>query len=447
MNKKEKLYRCGNQTELWIYIPAYLMSYFLAKTNYHYLSGAVLILTAMALYGIAFHHSGNLVDLEGLFSLSWIGGQGIACFQLSKLQQDWSRVTWMCFFLAYLCFHLGYRIQIKKRENINVPRTEQVIQSNDMQAKRIYFCCIALTIASILCFTLEAVVVGYIPLFSKLPHAYSYFHISGVHYFTISCILIPGLTVVYSKVAKTKEHVAVMMLVLCNLVAVAIPILCVSRFQLIFAIGFALVVYIAVYRKIQLKMILILLFIMVPLYILLTFARHHDVTYLNSIFEMKNSQIPIGITQPYMYIVNNYENFNCMVEQLITHTYGLKMLFPFFALTGLKFIFPQLIAFPMYVTKKELTTLTMFYDAYYDFGVIGMIGFSFLLGYVVKKISDKMRTDDNPIIYLIYGQIAVYLALSFFTTWFSNPTTWFWLVLTVMMYLFVGYQKKEKQVS
>ncbi|MEG0720839.1 MAG: oligosaccharide repeat unit polymerase, partial [Lachnospiraceae bacterium] len=57
-----------------------------------------------------------------------------------------------------------------------------------------------------------------------------------------------------------------------------------------------------------------------------------------------------------------------------------------------------------------------------------------------------MRTDDNPIIYLIYGQIAVYLALSFFTTWFSNPTTWFWLVLTVMMYLFVGYQKKEKQV-
>ena len=44
--------------------------------------------------------------------------------------------------------------------------------------------------------------VGYIPLFNSAPHAYSYFHISGVHYFTISCILIPALTVLYTKVTE-----------------------------------------------------------------------------------------------------------------------------------------------------------------------------------------------------------------------------------------------------
>ena len=45
-----------------------------------------------------------------------------------------------------------------------------------------------------------------------------------------------------------------------------------------------------------------------------------------------------------------------MVEQLTAHTWGLQMLFPFFALTGLKFVFPQLVTIPDFVTKTELTT-------------------------------------------------------------------------------------------
>ena len=32
--------------------------------------------------------------------------------------------------------------------------------------------------------------------------------------------------------------------------------------------------------------------------------------------------------------------------------------------------------------------------------------------------------------YLFYSQIAIYMMLSFFTTWFSNPTTWFYLAVT-----------------
>ena len=70
------------------------------------------------------------------------------------------------------------------------------------------------------------------------------------------------------------------------------------------------------------------LLIMIPVYVLLTVARRHNVTYLNGIFEMKNSKMPIFITQPYIYVANNFENFNCMVEQLTAHTWGLQMLFP-----------------------------------------------------------------------------------------------------------------------
>ena len=62
--------------------------------------------------------------------------------------------------------------------------------------------------------------------------------------------------------------------------------------------------------------------ILIPVYVLLTVARRHDVTYLNSIFEMKYSEMPIFVTQPYMYVINNYENFNCMVAQLSEFTHG-----------------------------------------------------------------------------------------------------------------------------
>ena len=189
----------------------------------------------------------------------------------------------------------------------------------------------------------------------------------------------------------------------------------------------------------------ILLVALVPVYIILTVFRHHDVTYLNSIFEMKYSKMPIFITQPYMYVANNFENFNCMVAQLTEHTYGLKMLFPFFALTGLKFLYPQLVSFPIFLTKKELTTLTMFYDAYYDFGIVGVFIFAVIIGAVAKVLMSVVKKSQNPVSYLFYGQIAIYLGLAFFTTWFSNPTTWFWLILTGMMCWFVGYDKNKKR--
>ena len=145
---------------------------------------------------------------------------------------------------------------------------------------------------------------------------------------------------------------------------------------------------------------------------------------------MKWEHMPIFITQPYMYIANNYDNFNCLVESLTTHSMGMKGLFPLWALTGLKFFFPQLINFPIFVDKKELTTLTMFYDAYYDFGWIGVLVFSCLLGFVAYLLVVKLREMHNPMGYLLYAQMGAYLMLSFFTTWFSNTTTWFYLIVT-----------------
>ena len=126
------------------------------------------------------------------------------------------------------------------------------------------------------------------------------------------------------------------------------------------------------------------------------------------------------------------------MENLAGHTFGLKMLFPLWALTGLKFLKPELVNFQIFVNKEELTTLTLFYDAYYDFGIAGVLLLSCVLGALAWYLMGLLKKMRNPVGYLFYAQIAMYFALSFFTTWFSNPTTWFWFVLTGIAALFVG---------
>lgn len=421
------------------YCASYVLAFTASRLGYVYLAGIVLMLEALLLYMMNFKRSGNLTDLRGLFSLSWVGGEGIACLQLSRLQSDWETLTWVCFFLAYFCFISGYDIAAKKLGKQILERGG--IEKNPRQARRILICVILLGAGSIFCFLLEAVVLGFIPLFSPEPHAYSYFHISGVHYFTVSCILIPALSVLYVRLTEKWTAFGLAVLLAGNLTAVGIPVLCVSRFQLLFAFGFAAVVYLMLYRHVTWKMIVTAFIILIPVYVLLTVARRHDITYLNGIFEMKYEKMPIFITQPYIYVANNYENFNCMVAQLPEFSMGLRMLFPVFALTGLKFVFPQLTAFPLYTTKEELTTVTLFYDAYYDFGFVGIILLAFVLGFMAAWMARWVENSRNPAAYLFYGQIAIYLGLSFFTTWFSNPTTWFWLAATFAMYVFSGIRK------
>ena len=132
------------------------------------------------------------------------------------------------------------------------------------------------------------------------------------------------------------------------------------------------------------------------------------------------------------------------MEVLPEHSFGLRGLFPLWALTGLKFAFPQLINYPIYVNKKELTTLTLFYDAYYDFGWVGVLIFSCLLGVAAYLLTIKLREMRNPMGYLLYAQLGVYLMLSFFTTWFSNTTTWFYLILTGILALYYHWRERRR---
>ena len=61
-------------------------------------------------------------------------------------------------------------------------------------------------------------------------------------------------------------------------ISILIPLLCVSRFQLILAVGMAVFTFISVRRTFRLKYLLILCALMVPAYLALTVLRSHSVS-------------------------------------------------------------------------------------------------------------------------------------------------------------------------
>ena len=486
---------------------AVLLAWICARFGIYFLSGLVLIASGILLYRIFYKRSGTLLDPAALFSIAWIGGAGVSAMKFSRLQTDWELLTWICIAAAWFTFALGCRLaerhekkRIKRSKEKSAPAADRTAADVSIScacsrtAERIFKSILILTAVSSACFLFEAWRLGYVPLFIRdTPHAYSYFHVSGVHYFTVSCVLVPSCMVLYIENLKCRisylhETNAALsgkrlfqklwMLgygghmtgaILCTGISLLIPILCVSRFQLIFSVLLAIFTKAALMGKQKvgkrmLRACILFFACMLPVYIGLTAARAHDVAYLNGIFEMKDPRTPIFFTQPYMYIANNFDNLNCLIRDLPEggHTLGLRMLFPLWALSGFKFLFPGLVSFPLYVTKTELTTVTLFYDAYYDFGVLGILIFGLILGVVCRTVFDAVCSDMDAVqtvgkmkrqnacgkkaaLILIYAQLAFYLLFSFFTTWFSNPATWFYLALSVLFYFYLAEGKGEKK--
>lgn len=437
-----------------IYSTGYILCYTFTRLGWLLPSGLVLIFTGLYLYWKDYRSSQNLIHLRGLFCLFFVGGQGLSCMKLSILQREWSNTTWFCFYLAVLSFYLAFdltgRLLGKEKgpswiEKQARGKGDVLPQTGGVQLKKfrrtLFVVILVITLSSLVSFLIEALVLGYVPFFLRgVPHAYSYFHISGLHYITVSCVLVPSFYILYIRAKDERHKKRNALALLCTAVSLLIPVLCVSRFQLILAVGMAAFTVICINKKIRFIHAAGLVLVMIPAYLILTVARSHDVAYLNSIFQMKQESMPIFITQPYMYVAHNYDNFDCLVAELTGHSYGMRMLFPLWALTGLKFLVPSLVNFTVYVNKTELTTLTLFYDAYYDFGVIGVAVFGVLLGGICCLLVRQMKHQKNPVGYVFYAQMAMYMLLSFFTTWFSNPATWFYLVVTAVAYLYVEYR-------
>ena len=410
-------------------------------------SCAVFFVLAVSQCVILYLQHRTLVDLSLLFSLSWILGIALAVLKLSELQAPWGIRMWSAVGIAFFALRIGrdlFDFLFRKRRG-EKPQEEKALGAGplitDPEAKRIFEAIFIVLVLALAALSMEAVRFHFeFPILSDKPHMYTEFHITGIHYLVVSTVLIPVMSVLFLYGRKAKGW-QIVLLLFANLCSVVIPVLILSKLQLLFTFLLPFLLLLRVgsrkMRKTLLILTPVLLMVTAVAFVFFVKQRHYPDGYLQSIFCFKDPGTPIWFQYIYMYIVNNFENLNLLIENLESYSHGIRQLFPFFALTGLKFLpaVDQMLALEQYLTIPELTTVSFIYDAYGDFGLIGVGVMTFLVG-GLNAFSNELLERRRIFGYLLYVQLACYMLFSFFTTWFSNATTWFYFIASFAIALY-----------
>ncbi|MDV3425916.1 MAG: oligosaccharide repeat unit polymerase [Bacillota bacterium] len=158
-----------------------------------------------------------------------------------------------------------------------------------------------------------------------------------------------------------------------------------------------------------------------------------------------NFKLPMSLYQVYMYVAFNYDNFNYNVFKIDRYSAGCKTLFPVFALTGIRFFVPALTNFPVHNYNTNFTTNPGIYNAYYDFGVLGVVLFMLFVGFLANTVSIKQGTESS-IAGIIYNALMKYtLLFFFFTSFFSNATMGFYVILIALIHAAVSHSIEIKK--
>lgn len=422
----------------------------------HHMSTAAVICFALLAVSeclLIFSESRNIIDLRLLLTLSWIIGIMLASLKLSARQNDWSPVMWLSaggFYFAYLAAYELIHCRTEK-----TPKKErQTAVWDPCYMKRVKESIYIVAGLGLAAFLAESVKFRFAwpILVNNTPHAYTSFHISGVHYFVVSLMFVHALSVIYLIKGRPERKERTVLLVI-NAVCFLVPILLLSKFQILISLAMPLVICILIQKRFSVRQMTLIVIaagvIMLLSGVLIIAGRDYPEGYLENIFDFKNRSTPLSVQYPYMYIVNNFENVNLLTLNLQRHSYGIRQLFPVFALTGTKFLpgVQNLLALEQYLTCPELTTLSIIYDAYGDFGMIGVWVFGILVGAFSAWTDHMVHSRAKVLGVLLYAQLAVYMTLSFFTTWFSNATTWFWFIATFFIALWCTKEKGKLKFS
>jgi oligosaccharide repeat unit polymerase len=121
------------------------------------------------------------------------------------------------------------------------------------------------------------------------------------------------------------------------------------------------------------------------------------------------------LTEPYMYVVTNLENFVRGTERLDHHTYGYYTFNALMSLSGLKHWTAEhfsLVENPY--LNSTYNTYSFLWVYYRDFGVIGLAVLPFILGAVIAYLHNDLRRDPSILKVSLYGMAAFVIIISFF---------------------------------
>jgi oligosaccharide repeat unit polymerase len=384
-----------------------------------------LLLIIIVLYTMTRNKS-DLLSPAKIFILLWATVIILVEFKFSKFQQYWSFYSWFVLLTGLLSFLLGlyitYVLNLDKRL-LTIDQIRNKIQNYQGYNKDNFF--VALTVLFVLytsALIIEIFIVGFIPIFHPKPDtARIEFAVFGLHLLVGQMPVILLLVVEYlimKSGSRKKNYWAIFYFIFTFLSY----FLLIIRFNYIYWLVMSIALLYYATRFINFRRILYTSAVLMFFFNLLMTIRfsQYAAQFLHVVSKMKYSYKYAGFSGFYMYVVMNIENMARAADKIESYTYSYMTLDWVYALSGLKHWMRDYFSIdPRPFIISGYNTFPFLLEYYLDFGLIGLLIFPMLTGFIIGMLYYKLRTKGT----LDY---AVYYAFGFFLiviSFFTNPIT------------------------
>lgn len=382
----------------------------------------------------------DILSPARVFGFIWCLAIGLTELKFSRYQVEWNTLSWSLLLIgiaAYLVGILIAHVLNLGRKMVPLDSMRVMLRQERLHEDRLFkIICVSFAI-----YALSYVVIfldkGFLPIFvvgTKTSRVD--FYVFGFGVLINSTAFIIFFTLLYHLLVpdrKARKRILTMV----TLVAVGSYALLLQRFQIIMAavLCFALLYYAT--RRIRLKTVFLIFAAVTGFFYWISSLRLGSLVATYTYYSSK-MRFPIAyalLTEPYMYLVMNLENFARAVNRLDHFTYG-YFTFDFIgAAVGLKYWISDYFGLdrtPFLVSGYN--TYTAFWSFYRDFGVPGLALIPLVLGFGTGVLYYRMRTSPTIKNVTAYGVMVFVMFISYFNfpiafLWFEyNILALYWLL-------------------
>lgn len=425
--------------------------------------------------------SRNLLDLRAILFASITGAVAVCQLRLSAIQVVWENETWLYQALGLAFFNIGYLLVNMTKLGQYAPATktrEKPIWKKfvfGFKPKHVYYCAIFLAVMPIVLFCIQVKIKGFIPIFVQRYDAYTLFY-TRLSIFINLVMFSSPLAFWCLKNLKLKRWQRLIMYAIIPLPTIMFQLM-VQRGLFVWSICVLLVM---VYFQNRHKFVSVVMVVALMLFgvVFSSAMRGIPADAMKSIWQLDDNivisrpessnptdesdpsddsqgtgpnqqnpgfviKVPEFLYAPYYYVINGMENFNHMVVNIEQHSMGLRQMTPFTVILRFPALKNMIAQHPKFVILPSSTNC-LISDFYYDFGVLGIVVESLLLGILSAVIQYFTQKKKDLFATLVYGVFLAVLLTAFFAAWFTEFGTWLFVGTAFLIFLYCYFSIKKE---
>jgi len=384
-----------------------------------------------------------------LFPVMWLAATGLSSLRLTIFQEPWDVSMWLCVGLAFLAYVMGVFTVFVLRRRWPVEKHGPKKFIYRWNERRLKWMALVLLLVSTAFLVYEYRIGGSIPLLSPQMELVRFDVIVGGYADTLAVssrivVMILGIHLLTKPRFRVRENLLSLALIVLSLVLMASTA---RRGTVVFPLVVLCVGYHYLIKNLDARKIMLLGlagFLAIALFSHYRYARTFGEAPLENAWRPKKF---VWMTLGYMTISDNFRTLHLLTETIPERvpfqvgrftTYGIYSIFPGHQ-ENLGEFQNRIWGWDRY-SGSVSTYLGPFYV---DWGLVGVIAGSFLIGVLAMFLYSRMLSRPSPYSVLLYS----YMAYCLMFATFSNPFTWTLTYWDVVVFALADLLARKKMTS